>query len=68
MKRKSKIFIKRMLIKWLGKIDNLFFENIWKSHNEDMLLWEQNNNITKLQKRKKISSKSYSRFKREIRN
>ena len=68
MKRESKTFIKNMLIKWLGKIDNLFFEKIWKPRNEDILLWEQNNNITKLQKRKKNLSKSHLRSKREIRN
>ena len=68
MKRESKTFIKNMLIKWLGKIDSLFFEKIWKPRNEDMLIWEQNNNITKLQKRKKNLSKSHPRSKREIRN
>src|SRR6201992_3286334 len=68
MKRESKTFIKNMLIKWLGKIDSLFFEKIWKPRNEDMLIWEQNNNITKLQKRKKNLSKSHPKSKREIRN
>ena len=57
-----------MLIKWLGKIDSLFFEKIWKPCNKDMLLWEQNNNITKSQKRKKNLTKFHSRSKREIRN
>ena len=33
-----------------------------------MLLWEQNNNITKSQKKKKNLTKSYPRSKREIRN
>jgi len=68
MKRESKSFIKQMLIKWLGKIDNLFFEKIWKPRNEDMLRWEQNNNINKLQKRKRSSSTSNPRSKREIRD
>ena len=33
-----------------------------------MLLWEQNNDITKLQKRKKNLSKFHPKSKREIRN
>ena len=68
MKRESKSFIKNMLIKWLGKVDRMFFEKIWKPRNEDMLLWEKNNGISKAQKRTKIISKSHSRSKKDIRN
>jgi hypothetical protein len=69
MNRPSKNFIKHLLIKWLGKIDKIFFEYIWKKRNDDMLLWENNHNITKSDKTSKVvsSSKSKPRSKEEIR-
>ena len=67
MKRESKIFIKNLLIKWLGKIDKLFFERIWKARNEDMLQQEEKNNISKTLKRKSLS-KSRAKSKRVTRN
>ena len=66
LKRDSKTFIKNLLVKWLGKIDTMFFEKIWKPRNEDMLRWENTNNISKLQKRKRLS-KSREKSKGEIR-
>ena len=67
MKRESKIFIKNLLIKWLGKIDKLFFERIWKARNEDMLQQEEKNNISKTLKRKSLS-KSRAKSKRVTRD
>jgi ribonuclease HI len=55
MKRKSKKVIKQILVKWMGKINNLFFELIWKKRNEEMIEWECSNNIDKQLKRKKKS-------------
>ena len=69
MKRYSKRAIKQLLVKWLGKIDKLFFEQIWKKRNEDMITWEENNNINKILKRKKISvSKRRPRSKKDNRD
>ena len=68
MKRVSKSFIKNLLIKWLGKIDKLFFNMIWKQRNEDMLLWEETQGISKKLKRSTCSSKPHPRSKKEIRN
>jgi hypothetical protein len=69
MNRPSKKFIKQLLVKWLGKIDKIFFEYIWKKRNDDMLTWENNHNITKSDKTSKVvpSSKRKPRSKEENR-
>jgi ribonuclease HI len=67
LKRDSKAFIKNLLIKWLGKVDNMFFEKIWKPRNEDMQNWEKDKGISKLQKRRKIDKKMHSRSRSETR-
>ncbi len=70
LKRDSKKFIKQLLISWLGKIDNFFFEHIWKKRNDEMILWEIQHNISKQNKLKKnlIVSKRQSRSKKEQRD
>jgi hypothetical protein len=62
MKLQSKKFVKKLISRWMGKINNLFFENIWKKRNEDMLVWENQNGITLKDKRKdhKLPSKHRS--------
>jgi hypothetical protein len=69
MKRKSKKIIKHILTKWLGKIDNLFFNYIWKKRNDDMIRWEKANGIDETLKNKNQSmSKRRNRSKAETRN
>jgi len=65
--RKSKKVVKQILTKWMGKIDNLFFNLIWKNRNDDMIAWETSNNINTKQK-KKVASKRKNRSKSETRD
>ena len=63
LKRDSKKFVKSLLIKWLGKVNLLFFELIWKNRNEKMIKWETDNNISFIQKKGLTSNNSNrSRF------
>jgi hypothetical protein len=55
LKIKSKNAIKQILMRWMGKLNNLFFEKIWKPRNEVMIEWEKSMGITKTDKKKKIN-------------
>ena len=52
MKIQSKKFVNSLILKWLGKINSLFFDLIWVKRNEDMLNWEKEHNILKQDKEK----------------
>ena len=56
MKISSKKFVNSLILKWLGKINSLFFDLIWVKRNEDMLNWEKEHNISKQDKMKKRSN------------
>jgi hypothetical protein len=53
MKSPSKKFVKELIFKWMGKVNDLFFNFIWKNRNSDMMLWEERHNIKKLDKKHK---------------
>jgi hypothetical protein len=56
MKMQSKKFVNNLILKWLGKINSLFFDLIWVKRNEDMINWEKEHNISKQDKKKKRSN------------
>jgi len=64
----NKKIIRSILTKWLGKVNILFFNWIWKKRNDDTIAWEEKNGITALVKKTKTSSKKPSRSKSEERN
>jgi hypothetical protein len=56
-KTSSLAIIKQILIKWMGKINSLFYERIWKKRNDDMIQWEQSKGITKRLKMNRVNSR-----------
>ena len=60
---RSKTFVKQMIYKWLGKLNSLFFEFIWKNRCNDMQEWEKLHNIFKKDKKKKKYNRRDRKFK-----
>jgi hypothetical protein len=58
IKRKNKKnIIKSIITRWIGKINNIFFENIWKKRNKEMIEFEKQHNIN-IKDKKSTSLKS----------
>jgi hypothetical protein len=53
MIHQSKKLTRTILSKWLGKINKLFHDIIWKNRNDNMIEWEISQGITKDHKKKK---------------
>jgi hypothetical protein len=68
MKSPIKKFNKDLIFKWMGKVNNLFFNHIWIKRNEDMINWEKQHNISKQDKKKKryYDKKSKDQLKKSI--
>ena len=60
---RSKTFVKQMIYKWLGKLNSLFFEFIWKNRCNDMQEWEKLHNIFKKDKKKMKYNRRDRKFK-----
>jgi hypothetical protein len=43
----SRNFLKSLLFTWIAKINNLFFNLIWKKRNDEMISWEMSMDIDK---------------------
>ena len=61
----NKKIIRSILTKWLGKVNMLFFNWIWKKRNNDIIAWEEQNGITALVKKTNAPSKKLPRSKSE---
>jgi len=68
MKIPSKKFVNSLILKWLGKINSLFFDLIWVKRNEDMLNWKKEHNISKQDKKKKCLNEKTHKFIKDFSN
>ena len=56
----NKKIIRSILTKWLGKVNMLFFNWIWKKRNDDTIAWEEKNGIIALVKKQNLLLKNFS--------
>ena len=51
--KRNRNIIKKLLMEWARKINDIIYNDFWKSRNEAMHHWEKENNINFMKKRNK---------------